>query len=78
MPRTGRDPSRLAGQTDPHGHEFRVQELCDADELAAAAELVKGNTSRIPVGVIRGYEWEPDDEASMAPVLRDPERDLFR
>ena len=66
------------GQTDPHGHEFRVQELCAADELAAAAELVKGNTSRIPVGVIRGYEWEPDDGASMAPVLRDPERDLFR
>jgi coenzyme F420-0:L-glutamate ligase/coenzyme F420-1:gamma-L-glutamate ligase len=66
------------GQTDPHGHEFRVQELCDVDELAAAAELVKGNTSRIPVSVIRGYEWRPDDEASMAPVLRDPERDLFR
>lgn len=66
------------GQTDPHGHEFLVQELCDADELAAAAELVKGNTSRIPVGVIRGFEWELDDEASMAPVLREPARDLFR
>ena len=31
------------GQHDPHGHEFRVQQLCVADELAAAAELVKGN-----------------------------------
>jgi coenzyme F420-0:L-glutamate ligase/coenzyme F420-1:gamma-L-glutamate ligase len=66
------------GETDPHGHEFRVQELCVADELAAAAELVKGNTSRMPVGVIRGYPWEPSDGATMAPVLRDPERDLFR
>ena len=75
----GLSPMRsYIGQTDPHGHEFRVQELCDVDELAAAAELVKGNTSRIPIGVIRGYEWTPDDEASMAPVLRDPERDLFR
>ena len=32
------------GQVDPHGHEFRVQELCVVDELAGAAELVKGNT----------------------------------
>ncbi|HEY4669597.1 MAG TPA: coenzyme F420-0:L-glutamate ligase, partial [Tepidiformaceae bacterium] len=31
------------GQVDPHGHEFRVQALCTADELAGAAELVKGN-----------------------------------
>jgi coenzyme F420-0:L-glutamate ligase/coenzyme F420-1:gamma-L-glutamate ligase len=66
------------GESDPHGHEFRVQEICTADELAAAGELVKGNTSRVPVAVVRGFEWEPDDEATMAPVLRDSERDLFR
>ncbi len=66
------------GQHDPHGHEFRVQEICVADELAAAAELVKGNTSRIPVAVIRGFDWERDDDATMAPVIRDSSRDLFR
>ena len=66
------------GQTDPHGHEFRVQEICTADEVAAAAELVKGNTSRVPVAVVRGMDYEFDDAASMAPVLRDSERDLFR
>ena len=66
------------GQTDPHGHEFRVQELCVADELAAAGELVKGNTSRVPVAVIRGHHWDVDDDASMAPVIRDSEKDLFR
>ncbi|MGB0111838.1 MAG: coenzyme F420-0:L-glutamate ligase [Ilumatobacteraceae bacterium] len=66
------------GQHDPHGHEFRVQELCVVDEITAAAELVKGNTSRIPVAVIRGYDWETDDTASMSPILRDSERDLFR
>ena len=66
------------GEVDPHGHEFRVQEICVVDELTAAAELVKGNTSRVPVAVIRGYEWTTDDSASMAPVLRDSERDLFR
>ncbi len=66
------------GQRDPHGHEFRVQEICVVDELAAAAELVKGNTSRVPVAVIRGHDWTTDDTATMAPVLRDSERDLFR
>lgn len=66
------------GQHDPHGHEFRVQEICVADELAAAAELVKGNTSRVPVAVVRGYAWDRDDDASMGPVIRDSSRDLFR
>jgi coenzyme F420-0:L-glutamate ligase / coenzyme F420-1:gamma-L-glutamate ligase len=66
------------GEVDPHGHEFRVQEICTADELTGAAELVKGNTSRVPVAVIRGVDWTTDDTATMAPVLRDSERDLFR
>ena len=66
------------GQHDPHGHEFRVQEICTADELAAAGELVKGNTSRVPVAVVRGFDWETDDAATMAPVIRDSSRDLFR
>jgi coenzyme F420-0:L-glutamate ligase/coenzyme F420-1:gamma-L-glutamate ligase len=66
------------GQVDPHGHEFKVQALCTADELAGAAELVKGNVSRVPVAVVRGHEWERDDTATIAPVLRDQSRDLFR
>ncbi|CAB4364196.1 unannotated protein [freshwater metagenome] len=66
------------GQVDPHGHEFQVQALCTADEIAGAAELVKGNLSRVPVAVVRGYAWEADDTATIAPVLRDQSRDLFR
>jgi len=66
------------GQVDPHGHEFMVQALCTADELAGAAELVKGNLSRVPVAAIRGYQWTVDDTATIAPVLRDQSRDLFR
>lgn len=66
------------GQVDPHGHEFRVQALCTADELAGAAELVKGNLSRVPAAVIRGHTWERDEEATMRLVIRDSERDLFR
>lgn len=66
------------GQHDPHGHEFQVQALCTADEIAGAAELVKGNLSRVPVAVVRGLRWERDDTATIAPVLRDQARDLFR
>jgi coenzyme F420-0:L-glutamate ligase / coenzyme F420-1:gamma-L-glutamate ligase len=66
------------GQFDQHGHEFKVQAVCLADELAGAAELVKGNISRLPVGVIRGYPWVADETATIAPVLRDQSRDLFR
>ena len=66
------------GETDPHGHEFRVQELCVVDELAGAAELIKGNTSRIPVAVVRGYPWQRDEAASMATVVREAAKDLFR
>jgi coenzyme F420-0:L-glutamate ligase/coenzyme F420-1:gamma-L-glutamate ligase len=66
------------GQRDPHGHEFRVQELCVADELAGAAELVKGNTSRVPVAVVRGVAWERDDAAMARSIIRDPAIDIFR
>lgn len=66
------------GQRDPHGHVFRVQELCVVDELAAAAELVKGNTSRVPVAVVRGFAWTRDESATMAAVIREPSKDLFR
>lgn len=66
------------GQHDPHGHEFRVQELCVADELASAAELVKGNTSRVPAAIIRHLAWDTDDEATMRSVIREASLDLFR
>ena len=66
------------GEEDPHGHLFRVQQLCIADELAAAAELVKGNLSRVPAAVIRGFAWEHDDSATARSLIRAPEHDLFR
>lgn len=75
----GMDPVvSYIGQVDPHGHEFRVQAICAADELAGAAELVKGNLSRVPVAAIRGFAWEPNEDASMRSIIRDSERDLFR
>jgi len=75
----GMDPVvSYIGQVDPHGHEFRVQALCAADELAGAGELVKGNVSRVPVAIIRGFAWTADETATMRSVLRDSANDLFR
>lgn len=75
----GMDPMvSYIGQIDPHGHEFKVQVVCAADELAGAAELMKGNVSRIPVAVIRGWSWEPNETASMQDIIREAEKDVFR
>ena len=65
------------GQTDPHGYELRVSSLAVADELAAAAELVMGKLSRVPVAIVRGYEY-PQGCGAARDIVRPPERDLFR
>ena len=43
-----------AGAVDRHGNELLVTEVAIADEIAAAAELVKGKLTAIPVAVVRG------------------------
>lgn len=68
------------GQTDQYGYELRVTALCDADELAGAAELVMGKTDQVPVAVVRGLPWqEAAAEVSGArQIVRPSERDLYR
>ena len=43
-----------AGAVDRHGNELLVTEVAIADEIAAAADLVKGKLTAIPVAVVRG------------------------
>jgi coenzyme F420-0:L-glutamate ligase/coenzyme F420-1:gamma-L-glutamate ligase len=43
-----------AGRTDPHGNELAVTAPAVADELAAAADLVKRKLDRRPAAVVRG------------------------
>ena len=43
-----------AGAFDRHGNELLVTEIAVADEIAAAADLVKGKLTAIPVAVVRG------------------------
>ena len=63
---------------DSFGHELFTTEIAVADELAAAGELVGGKVAGVPVSIIRGYEYEPIEDASIQRILRGSEKDLFR
>ena len=69
----------LKGTPDAGGRELQATEICVADELAAAAELVMGKDRSIPVAIVRGVpgKWLRDGSVA-AEVIRPPEEDLFR
>jgi coenzyme F420-0:L-glutamate ligase / coenzyme F420-1:gamma-L-glutamate ligase len=66
-----------AGARDVHGNELVVTEVAVADEIAAAADLVKGKLTGIPVAVVRGLSV-PDDGSNAAQLIRPGDEDLFR
>ena len=50
-----------------------------ADEIAAAAELVMGKATNVPVAVVRGIDGAWLRESSVAAeIIRPPAEDLFR
>ena len=57
---------------------MQVTEVCVADELASAAELVMGKSTGVPVAIIRGADPEWFRSSSMAEIVRPPSEDLFR
>ncbi|WP_156756715.1 coenzyme F420-0:L-glutamate ligase [Actinokineospora pegani] len=67
---------RYAGSTDAHGNELVVTAIAVADEVAAAADLVKGKLGGTPVAVVRGMD--PRDDGSRARDLVRADNDLFR
>jgi coenzyme F420-0:L-glutamate ligase/coenzyme F420-1:gamma-L-glutamate ligase len=68
----------LRGHADAHGRQLRVTEVALADEVAGAAELVKGKAARIPAAVVRGLEPGWFREGSAHELVRPPSEDLFR
>nr|WP_211160650.1 coenzyme F420-0:L-glutamate ligase [Microbacterium sp. MF43] len=70
----------LRGGTDAEGRPLVVTMPCVADELAAAADLVKGKTARLPVAVVRGRAdlVGPLDLPGARSIVRPLERDMFR
>jgi coenzyme F420-0:L-glutamate ligase/coenzyme F420-1:gamma-L-glutamate ligase len=66
------------GETDPHGNELHLTQMAVVDELASAAELVKGKIDAVPVAVIRGLmSATVDGPGVVATLIRDAEHDLF-
>ncbi len=69
------------GAIDTHGNTMQVTRVAIADEIAAAADLVKGKLGGIPVAVVRGLAVDgklTDDGLGVREMLRDPAEDLFR
>jgi coenzyme F420-0:L-glutamate ligase/coenzyme F420-1:gamma-L-glutamate ligase len=64
------------GTTDTHGSVLEVTEIAVADELAAAAELVKGKVEGVPVAVVRGLALS-DDGRGAAALVRPAAQDWF-
>ncbi len=65
-----------AGEHDRHGNELIVTEIAVADEIAAAADLVKGKLTGIPVAVVRGLALS-DDGSTARTLVRPGVEDLF-
>jgi coenzyme F420-0:L-glutamate ligase/coenzyme F420-1:gamma-L-glutamate ligase len=65
-----------AGSHDRHGNELIVTEIAVADEIAGAADLVKGKLTDIPVAVVRGLTLQ-DNGSNARTLLRPGEEDLF-
>ncbi|WP_268777959.1 coenzyme F420-0:L-glutamate ligase [Microbacterium sp. Root180] len=70
----------LRGGTDAEGRPLVVTMPCVADELASAADLVKGKASRLPVAVVRGRADLVGslDLPGARSIVRPLERDMFR
>jgi coenzyme F420-0:L-glutamate ligase len=69
------------GQVDAYGNVLGVTRVAVADEIAAAADLVKGKLGGIPVAVVRGLAPDgklPDDGQGSRELIRIAADDLFR
>jgi coenzyme F420-0:L-glutamate ligase/coenzyme F420-1:gamma-L-glutamate ligase len=71
----------LRGTADAYGRELQVTEVAVVDEIAAAAELVMGKSTGIPVAVVRGLDptlFTDEPTSVRTDLLRAPADDLFR
>lgn len=73
----------LRGARDEYGQEMSVTITAVADEIAGAADLVKGKAQGLPVAVVRGLDryvhgvGGESREVSAADLLRPRDEDLF-
>ncbi len=68
------------GEPDSFGNILEVTVAAVADEIASAADLVKGKQRQVPAAVVRGLAnlvTEPDGPGARA-IIRSAEEDMFR
>ncbi|MBX3193759.1 MAG: coenzyme F420-0:L-glutamate ligase [Microbacteriaceae bacterium] len=70
----------LRGTTDASGRTLDVTAPAVADEIAAAADLVKGKTSGMPVAIVRGLAHLVGalDQPGASSLIRPADQDMFR
>ncbi len=70
----------LRGRSDSHGNRLDATVTAVADEVAAAAELVKGKLDGVPVAVVRGLAHlvTADDGPGARELVRSAADDMFR
>jgi coenzyme F420-0:L-glutamate ligase / coenzyme F420-1:gamma-L-glutamate ligase len=68
------------GQSDTFGNTLEVTIAAVADEIAAAADLVKGKTTQVPVAIVRGLAGlvTESDGPGAAALVRPAADDMFR
>ena len=68
------------GEADTFGNILEVTVAAAADEIAAAADLVKGKSRHIPVAVVRGLAGLVTDQdgPGARALIRPAEEDMFR
>ncbi|MFX0038209.1 MAG: coenzyme F420-0:L-glutamate ligase [Promethearchaeota archaeon] len=68
----------MRGRKDLYGYELQTTIIGQVDSLAAAAQLVMGESDEgIPIVLIKGYNFELDENALIKSILRSKEDDLF-
>ncbi|GAA4091121.1 coenzyme F420-0:L-glutamate ligase [Actinomadura miaoliensis] len=70
----------LRGRDDAYGNRLDATITAVADELASAAELVKGKLDGVPIAVVRGLDGlvTDDDGPGARALVRPASEDMFR
>ncbi|MBA7633895.1 Bifunctional F420 biosynthesis protein FbiB [subsurface metagenome] len=69
----------VRGKKDLFGYELQTTIIGQVDSIAAAAQLVMGESDEgIPIVLIRGYNFEFNEKTSIKSILRKKEIDIFR
>ncbi|NUS09378.1 MAG: coenzyme F420-0:L-glutamate ligase [Nonomuraea sp.] len=68
------------GSSDPYGNALSATVTALADEIASAAELVKGKLDGVPAAIVRGlgHLVTDDDGPGVRPLVRPADDDMFR